>query len=127
MPLQSFLTGPANSIGKEKFAANRLSLDEFFSPAYEELCCLASSVKRGRSSSTLSKTALVNEAWIKLARSPGVDAESLLHFKRIARLLRSDFYDRGNLMTVLVCGLRNVKWQPKMRHCNPELGREAAP
>src|ERR1700677_4745806 len=35
-------------------------------------------------SATLSPTALVNEAWLKLAKSPDVGATSRLHFKRIA-------------------------------------------
>jgi RNA polymerase sigma-70 factor, ECF subfamily len=60
------------------------ALDELFSLTYEELRRLASSVKRGDRSNTLSPTALVNEAWIKLANSPGVMTDSPLHFKRIA-------------------------------------------
>jgi len=51
---------------------------------YEELRRLASSVKRGDPSTTLSPTALVNEAWLKLSKSPGFAALSPLHFKRIA-------------------------------------------
>ncbi|MGB8013414.1 MAG: ECF-type sigma factor [Terriglobales bacterium] len=61
----------------------RQALDQLFSLAYEELRRLASSVKRGDPSNTLSPTALVNEAWLKLAKSPGV-ATSQMHFKRIA-------------------------------------------
>ena len=45
---------------------------------------LASSVRRGDPSATLSPTALVNEAWLKLADSPNVACCSRLHFKRIA-------------------------------------------
>ncbi len=62
----------------------RLALDELFSLTYEELRRLASSVKRGDPSNTLSPTALVNEAWMKLAKSPPFEVESPLHFKRIA-------------------------------------------
>jgi RNA polymerase sigma factor (TIGR02999 family) len=65
-------------------AANRQALDYLFSIAYEELRRLASSVRRGDPSATLSPTALVNEAWLKLAKSPDVAATSHLHFKRIA-------------------------------------------
>ena len=65
-------------------AAERVSIDELFSLTYEELRRLASSVKRGDPSATLNPTALVNEAWLKLANSPGVASESRLHFKRIA-------------------------------------------
>jgi RNA polymerase sigma factor (TIGR02999 family) len=64
--------------------ANRQVLDHLFSVTYEELRRLASTVRRGDPSATLSPTALVNEAWLKLAKSPDVAATSRLHFKRIA-------------------------------------------
>lgn len=59
-------------------------LDHLFSVTYEELRRLASSVRRGNPSTTLNATALVNEAWIKLAKQPEIAATSRLHFKRIA-------------------------------------------
>ena len=62
----------------------RRALDELFSAAYEELRRLASSVKRNDPGATLSPTALVNEAWIKLGNSPRFASTSPLHFKRIA-------------------------------------------
>jgi len=62
----------------------RRALDHLFSVTYEELRRLASSVRRGDPSATLSPTALVNETWLKLANSPAVGAASPLHFKRIA-------------------------------------------
>jgi RNA polymerase sigma factor (TIGR02999 family) len=55
-----------------------------FSAAYEELRRLAAKVRQGDPSATLSPTALVNEAWLKLADSPHVAHTSRLHFKRIA-------------------------------------------
>jgi RNA polymerase sigma-70 factor, ECF subfamily len=63
---------------------SRRALDDLFSLTYEELRRLASSVKRDDGSATLSPTALVNEAWLKLANFPQVAATSRLHFKRIA-------------------------------------------
>lgn len=63
---------------------DRRALDDLFSVTYEELRRLASSVRRDDPSATLSPTALVNEAWLKLADSPGVARTSPLHFKRIA-------------------------------------------
>lgn len=94
MPLQNFSSQavspsaiPENTHGSTVGAevpVDRQALDQLFSLTYEELRRLASSVKRGDPSSTLSPTALVNEAWLKLAKSPGVTAESPLHFKRIA-------------------------------------------
>jgi RNA polymerase sigma-70 factor, ECF subfamily len=64
--------------------ADRRSLDQLFSVTYEELRRLASAVRRGDPSATLSPTALVNEAWLKMAKSPDIGATSQLHFKRIA-------------------------------------------
>jgi RNA polymerase sigma factor (TIGR02999 family) len=60
------------------------SLDALFSATYEELRRLAASVRSGEASETLSPTALVNEAYLKLARSPVLGQVSRLHFKRIA-------------------------------------------
>ena len=65
-------------------SGERSALDELFSVTYEELRRLASSVKRSDSSATLNPTALVNEAWVKLASSPHFATTSQLHFKRIA-------------------------------------------
>ncbi len=62
----------------------RRDLDDLFSLAYEELRRLAWSVRRGDPSLTLSPTALVNEVWLRLARTPRLGEISRLHFKRIA-------------------------------------------
>lgn len=60
------------------------ALDDLFSATYEELRRLASAIRRTDSNATVSATTLVNEAWIKLSRSPGFAYQSQLHFKRIA-------------------------------------------
>jgi RNA polymerase sigma factor (TIGR02999 family) len=74
------LVGPElGAIGRDRSA-----LDRFFSATYEELRRLAATVKRDDPSATLSPTALVNEAWLKLAGSPDLAPESKLHFKRLA-------------------------------------------
>jgi RNA polymerase sigma-70 factor, ECF subfamily len=62
----------------------RPELDALFSVTYSELRRLASTIKRDDPNSTLSPTALVHEAWLKLAKSPPFAAASALHFKRIA-------------------------------------------
>jgi len=67
-----------------KTPEQRKQLDLLFSLTYEELRRLASTVRRGDPSVTLNTTALVNEAWLKLAASPGFASLSRLHFKRIA-------------------------------------------
>ena len=60
------------------------SVDRMFAAAYDELRQLAARVQLGDPGRTLSPTALVNEAWLKLAASPSLVAASPLHFKRIA-------------------------------------------
>jgi RNA polymerase sigma factor (TIGR02999 family) len=99
------------SVGGETLAAagERRALDEVFSATYEELRRLAASVRRGDPRATLSPTALVNEAWIKLSRAPAVALTTRLHFKRIAaRAMRQ----------VLVEAARR-------RHATKRGGREA--
>jgi RNA polymerase sigma factor (TIGR02999 family) len=82
---QDFSVAPGLSAeGASQAARERQALDQLFSVTYEELRRLASTVKRGDPSVTLSPTALVNEAWLKLAKSPAMAVESPLHFKRIA-------------------------------------------
>ncbi len=62
----------------------RRAIDDLFCATYEELRRLASTVRRGDPNATLNPTALVNEAWIKLAKSSELAVTSRLHFKRIA-------------------------------------------
>src|SRR5215467_11368908 len=62
----------------------RAELDYLFSVTYEELRRLAASVKGHDPGATLNPTALVHEAWLKLASSPAFVFTSRLHFKRIA-------------------------------------------
>lgn len=64
--------------------SDRAALDALFSETYEELRRLADRVRSSDPSATLSPTALVNEAWLKLADSPHLAHTSRLHFKRIA-------------------------------------------
>lgn len=63
---------------------DREDLNYLFSVTYEELRRLAASVRRNDPGATLNPTALVHEAWLKLASSPAFVATSRLHFKRIA-------------------------------------------
>ena len=69
--------------------SERRRLDALFSAAYEELRRLAAAIRRGDRSATMTPTMLVNEAWLKLVKSPGFEVVSPLHFKRIvARAMR---------------------------------------
>jgi len=60
------------------------AVDYLFNVTYEELRRLAASVKRDDPGATLSPTALVHEAWLKLAGAGCFASISRLHFKRIA-------------------------------------------
>jgi RNA polymerase sigma factor (TIGR02999 family) len=71
-------------VGKAVTPEKRRALDDLFCLTYEELRRLASCVRRGDPSATLTPTVLVNEAWLKLAGSPEIASTSRLHFKRIA-------------------------------------------
>jgi len=60
------------------------NLDDLFEATYEELRRLASAVNGRDRSATLTPTALVHEAWLKLSASSSITATSQLHFKRMA-------------------------------------------
>lgn len=65
-------------------AGERGSIDRLFEATYDELRRLAAAIRQGDPGATLSPTALVHEAWLKLARSQGIAPASRVHFKRIA-------------------------------------------
>lgn len=89
MPLQNSAKPNSGVLGRVRVTdavppESRRALDDLFCLTYEELRRLASCVRRGDPSATLTPTVLVNEAWIKLAGSPEIGSTSRLHFKRIA-------------------------------------------
>ncbi len=59
-------------------------LDKRFGAIYNQLHRLAAALSRSKPTSTLNPTALVNEAYVKLAASKEFANTSELHFKRIA-------------------------------------------
>lgn len=65
-------------------SADRRALDDLFSVTYEELRRRARGLVRNERHARLTPTTLVNECWLKLARSPEVAETSPLHFRRIA-------------------------------------------
>ena len=65
-------------------AISRQEIDYLFSLTYEELRRLAAAVRRNDRRATLNTTALVHEAWLRLASAPRFVSTSPLHFKRIA-------------------------------------------
>lgn len=90
---------------------NLLALDDLFSTVYEELRRLAHAVRRNECAVTLNPTALVNEAWMKLAASPDLVFESPLHFKRIAaRAMRQLLVDAARRRLANKRGGDGVQW-----------------
>jgi len=82
--VEGLLVNYRSDAGESANPDDARALDELFSVTYEELRRLASAVRRGDPSATLSPTALVNEAWLKLRESPHVARTSPAHFRRIA-------------------------------------------
>lgn len=86
-------------------------LDDLFSAVYEELRRLAHAVRRNERGVTLNPTALVNEAWLKLARSPQLAFESPLHFKHIAaRAMRQLLVEAARRRLATKRGGSAVQW-----------------
>jgi RNA polymerase sigma-70 factor, ECF subfamily len=70
------------------------STDELYSIAYDELKRLASVVRRGDPYTTITTTALVHDAWFKLAGTLGGRYASEAHFKHIVvRAMRQVLVD----------------------------------
>jgi len=89
----------------------RRALDDLFSAVYEELRRVAHAVRRNEHALTLNPTALVNEAWLKLARSPDLGFESPLHFKRIAaRAMRQLLVEAARRRLATKRGGDGVQW-----------------
>ncbi len=88
-------------------AGKQQALNDLFSVTYEELRRLAATVSGSYTGATLNPTALVNEAWLKLAKSPHLHVESELHFKRIAaRAMRQVLVDAVRHRHTDKCGGR---------------------
>lgn len=84
-------------------------LDAAFSAAYDELRRLARAVRRHEAGATLNPTALVNEAWLKLAGNPAVAATTPLHFRRLAaRAMRQVLVESARRRLALKRGGRDA-------------------
>jgi len=72
--------------------------DDLYSAVYDELRRLAHGVRSREAAHTLNTTALVHEAWLKLAASPAADVASRAHFKHIAaRAMRQVLVDQARV------------------------------
>ena len=73
---------------------DREAMDRLFERVYEELRELARRVRRGRATPTLNTTALLHEAYFKLAPSSGLELADLNHFRSVvARAMRQVLVD----------------------------------
>ena len=85
MPSEIFLKhSTAKGEDTESNEEQRNALNEAFSATYQELRRLASKIRSDDPRATLNPTALVNEAWFKLADYPALELKSKLEFKRLA-------------------------------------------
>ncbi|MEO6966300.1 MAG: ECF-type sigma factor [Acidobacteriaceae bacterium] len=97
MFLPDFTAGSRGGISTE---AHRSALNSIFTAVYEELRRLASAIRRGDPGATLKPTALVNEAWFKLADNPALGLQSKFDFKRIAaRAMRQLLIEQKSQLT----------------------------
>lgn len=84
---------------------DRDAADLAYDAVYSELRGLAHVIRRGSAQSALQTTALVHEAWMKLAVSPPGEVASRSHFKRIAgRAMRQVLVEEARARTALKRG-----------------------
>lgn len=74
---------PLTNLLQAAQAGDRRAADEAMRLVYDELKRLAHGVRR-RGRQTLNTTALVHEAWLKLAPAEGIAVESRAHFRHLA-------------------------------------------
>jgi RNA polymerase sigma factor (TIGR02999 family) len=77
------MSGPVSPDAPE-LSSGRHAIDDLFAQTYGELRRLAARLRRYDPRATIDPTALVNEAWVKLAAGGTVSPASRLHFKRLA-------------------------------------------
>lgn len=81
------------------------ALDQLFGRVYDELRRLAHAVRGGRAGDTLNTTALVHEAYLKLAASPALRLKSREHFFALAaRAMRQIVVDAARRQVALKRG-----------------------
>lgn len=86
------------------------ALEVLFTMAYDELLGLARQVRRGRASPTLNTTALVHEAYLRLAGGDALSATDAVHFKRLmAQCMRHVLIDAARKRTAAKRGGSDVR------------------
>ena len=77
-------TRPLTELLRASRSGDETAADQAYARVYDELKSLARMVRFADAGQTSSTTALVHEAWIKLATAQGVEIDSRLHFRRLA-------------------------------------------
>jgi RNA polymerase sigma factor (TIGR02999 family) len=99
MPAERIEIAPVTGVTQllaELRRGRREAFDELFGMIYQELRGLAHRVRRGQASDTLSTTALVHEAYLKLSASCAFSCEDRRHFFSVAaRAMRQIIVDRS--------------------------------
>lgn len=86
------------------------ALDRLFALAYDELMRLARQVRRGRASPTLNTTALVHEAYLRLAATETLSATDEAHFRHLmAQCMRHVLIDAARRRQTLKRGGDGVR------------------
>ena len=86
------------------------ALEQLFTLAYEELRRLARRIRRGRGTPTLNTTALVHEAYLRLASAETLSATDAAHFKRLmAQCMRHVLIDAARRRTAAKRGGGDVR------------------
>lgn len=120
---QRMVESPGESDGQATPSAQQMSalVDDLYSVAYDELKRLASAVRYGDPFATVTTTALVNEAWLKLAGSAGVTFANEQHFKHIVvRAMRQVLVDSARRR-------RAIKREAVHVELNENVAASAAP
>jgi RNA polymerase sigma factor (TIGR02999 family) len=88
---------PITSLLVELRRGNREAEDKLLPLVYSELRRMASAyMRRERGNHTLQATALVNEAWLRLANQPGTNWQDRIHFFAVAsRVMRQILVDHA--------------------------------
>ncbi len=90
-------TGTVTEILRRAEGGDREALDRLFALLYEELREIARGRLRGRSGrATLQTTALINEAWVRMAAQEGLDFDDRAHFFAYSsRVMRTVLVDHA--------------------------------
>jgi len=98
---------PVTALLRGARAGDKAAIDALFTIVYEELRRIARRVRRGKDN-TLTTTALVHEAYLKLLPS-GIPANDRLHLKLLlARAMRQVLIDASRRRTALKRGGRDI-------------------